>query len=399
MSQRKRRSLLERLPPAFREQYFSLFTGPEPETIHPNLYQQLIDKGTDIILKHLNQYNKERKRLLEKIRGKIKIRQLKCDEQLAKIRVVASDAGNNGVDLRSAFAPLYASTAIAAEGWEIIDEPICKAGDSQPWPDEFRAREREAVLAFKVQFEVTSTAVMRWEPKLVVVDGTLLLNPGLLPAQESSQGYLEDFHQTIGSAVWLLRFCYENDIPIVGFVKRTRSSRICRRFGGSHMRDTAILDCILRLGQYTLPESKPMGGIIVNYYKREARKMGSSVDTVKSITNIYSMYIRTGLTTPYRLEVPEYCLDRMDEIGTVLFTTSEENGIPFAINEADNLTRITTNVSNIRTLMLYSKALDLVKMGEMEVEDLNLLALQHGEIWTLRDDSYWSDVLAHGRGE
>jgi DNA helicase HerA-like ATPase len=55
--------------------------------------------------------------------------------------LVASDAGNNGADFRSAFIPLYASVAIAAEGWTIIDEPIFKAGEPQIWPDEPRRKD------------------------------------------------------------------------------------------------------------------------------------------------------------------------------------------------------------------------------------------------------------------
>ena len=78
----------------------------------------------------------------------------------------------------------------------------------------------------------------------------------------------------------------------------------------------------------------------------------------------------------------------------MLFTTSEEErGIPFSIGEADRLTKVTTSISNIRTLMIYSKALDLVREGEMNMQDLNLLALQHGEPWTLNDGEYISSLL------
>ena len=38
--------------------------------------------------------------------------------------------------------------------------------------------------------------------------------------------------------------------------------------------------------------------------------------------------------------------------------------------------------------MMYSKALDLVRNGEMNPDDLNLLALQHGEPWVLRDGNH-----------
>ncbi|RLI03426.1 hypothetical protein DRO38_02720, partial [Candidatus Bathyarchaeota archaeon] len=77
----------------------------------------------------------------------------------------------------------------------------------------------------------------------------------------------------------------------------------------------------------------------------------------------------------------------------------EEKGIPFSISEADRLTKVTTSISNIRTLMIYSKALDLVREGEMKMQDLTLLALQHGEPWTLTDGEYVSGLLGGGQGD
>ena len=292
--------------------------------------------------------------------------------------------------------PLYASVAIVAEGWQIPDEPIFKTGEAEVWPDEFKAQDREALLASKNQIEITEEAVERWSPKLVFFDGTLLLHFWLLPFTGSTKEYNEDFDLTLTSIIGLLHTCYERDIPIVGFVKRTRINHLCNELGMPKMRDTALLDLILRLGEYTVPEEKPMEGLVVTRYKRRAEQLGIPKPKIEKITNFYSSYIRTGLTTPFRLEIPEYCLDRLETIGTVLFTTSEEDGIPFSINEADSLTRMTNRISNIRTLMLYSKALDLVRNGEMSPEDLNILALQHGENWVIRDESYMSDVLTEG---
>ncbi|MFQ6094973.1 MAG: DNA double-strand break repair nuclease NurA [Candidatus Bathyarchaeia archaeon] len=398
-SREKRRRVLERLPPTFREQYFSIFSGPEPETLHPDLYQRLIDEGTDMIIEHLKEYNKLRKSLVRKVLESVKIHKLRRDDEAASMRVVASDAGNNGVDLRSAFAPLYASTALAADGWKITEEPIFDAGTAEIWSDESRVRDREALLASKIQFKVTEEAVERWNPKMVIFDGTLLINFWLLPSDASTEGYRRDFDLAVTKAVGLLHTCYEWDIPVVGFVKRTRMSYVCKKFGIHKMRDTALFDLALRLGEYTVPYPEPMSGRVVNRYRSKAKELGIPERTIKKLTSFYSSYIRTGLTTPFRLEIPEYCIDRLEEIGTVVFTTSEEeSGIPFSINEADRLTRVTTSISNIRTLMLYSKALDLVKKGEMEPEDLNLLALQHGEHWVIRDGQYLSDVIAEGGG-
>jgi len=397
LHQQKRNRVLERLPPTFREQYFSIFTGPEPETLHPDLYQRLIDEGTDTIIEYLKEYNEIRKSIIPRVKEKVEIRKLKRDDEAASMRVVASDAGNNGVDLRSAFAPLYASTGLAAEGWTIIDEPIFRAGEAEIWSDEFKAQDREALLASNIQLEITEEAVERWNPKLVIYDGTLVIHFWLLPSSSSTREYSQNLNETLIKSIGLLHTCYERDIPIVGFVKRTRLNHVCRKFGMPKLRDTALFDLILRLGECTVPDSEPMQGEVVDHYKDKARELGIPDSKIGKITNFYSSYIRTGLTTPFRLEVPEYCVDRLEDIGTVIFTTSEEeSGIPFSINEADRLTRVTTSISNIRTLMLYSKALDLVKKGEMNPEDLNLLALQHGEHWVLRDEGHMSSVLTQG---
>jgi hypothetical protein len=323
--------------------------------------------------------------------------QLEQDEKLAGARMIISDAGNNGVDFRSAFAPLYASTAIASEGRKIVDEPICKVGESTLWADEFRAQSRESLLAAKVQFEITTEAVAKWNPKYAVVDGTLLLNYGLLPFSNSSENYSKDFDSTLTSAINTLFTCYRTGTPIVGFVKRTQRTSLCESLGNKEVRDTALLDLILKQGQCSMPETKPMKGFVADLYKKKAEEMFIPAQDVAKITNFYSAYIRTGLATPFRLELPEFCLDKLNELGTVLYTTSEEDGMPFGIYEVDHLTRITSNLSNIRTLMLYSKALDLVENGEMDTDDLNLLTLQHGEQWTIHDDKgFASTVLTKG---
>jgi len=393
LSKEKRRAS-EKLPPAFRETYFSLFSRPEPETLHADLYRMLIDEGTDLIIQQLREYNRRRKELLNEIRGKIEVRKVVRDDKVAELKVVASDAGNNGVDLRSAFIPLYASTALIAEGWNIIDEPIFRAGKPDVWADEFRTEQRESLLAFKIQCEVTEEAVERWDPDIVLFDGSLLLNFWLLPSPDSTKKYVDDFQMTLSSSIGLLHYCYKKNIPIVGFVKRTRINHLCRKFRVPNLRDTALMDLILRLGEYTLPEDEPMKGRIVNSYRRKSEELGIPNDEIAEFTSIYSSYIRTGLTTPFRLEIPKYCLDRLKEICTLVFTTSEEEeGIPFSISEADRLTKVTTSISNIRTLMIYSKALDLVREGEMNMQDLNLLALQHGEAWTLTDREYISSLL------
>jgi len=400
----ERKTTTIKVPPAVREQYFAIFAKPEPEMIHPDLYRQIIDDGTDLILEHMKQYNEERRKLLESIRDNLVIKQAKQDEDAAqKALIVATDAGNNGVDLRSAFAPLYASVAVATEAWRIVDEPISRSGKPEIWGSEYKPEERESMLAMKLQFEITLEAVERWRPRYVILDGPLLLHWGLMPGMDATDEYWQDFKDTAYMAMKLLNTCYEYRIPVVGFIKRTRMARLGEEFKqqmphARSIRDTALLDLILRQGQYTLlKDATPKGGI-VNQYKLAGEELGISSDKIEDLTNFHSIYMRTGLTTPFRLEVPRYCLESLDEIACLLYTTSEEDGIPFSICEADKLTKITTAISNVRSLMLFSKALDLVKKGEMKPEDLNLFALQYGEAWTLREEQYLQDIETLGAG-
>jgi len=395
----EKRNLLK-IPPVVREQFFSPFYKPEPETVHPDLYRDVIDYSTDLILERLKKYNEDRKRVLKKVKEKLTIRQAYHDEELAKeTLVVSSDAGNNGAEFRSAYAPLYSSVAIATRGWGIIDEPIKVSGKGELWSSEYRPKERESILAMKLQFDVTLDAARKWGPELIVFDGSLLLHWGLIPSADGfrTKGYWRDFRDAAVSAMKLLRFCYEGGIAITGFVKRTRSTIISSHIRGlpqelKYIRDTVLLDLVLRLGQYTYLEVEHPGGGVVNQYKIAGKEIGLSAEEVDSLTNLQSTFIRTGLATPYRLETPQYCLKELDKMATILFTTSEETGIPFGVNEADNLTKMTNTISNLRSLMLFSKALDLVDKGEMEPEDLNLLALQYGEPWTLREEGYFQDV-------
>jgi len=363
-----------------------------------------IDEGTDLILEHIKKYNEERRKLLESIRKNLTIKQARQDDEFTeRTLIIASDAGNNGVDLRSAFAPLYVSVAVATRARSIVDEPIVKSGKPEIWGDEYKPEERESMLAMKLQFDVTLEAIDKWEPQYVLLDGPILLHWGLMPGIDATEEYWQDFKDTASSAMKLLHECYKRKIPVVGFVKRTRMAALGGKFKdempkAKSIRDTALLDLVLRLGQYALLEEiQPKGGI-VNQYRLAGEDSGLSNNEIEDLTNFHSAYIRTALTTPFRLELPQYCLKNLDEIACLLYTTSEENGIPFAIHEADRLTKVTTAISNVRSLMLFSKALELVEKGELKPEDLNLLALQYGEPWVLREEQYLRDLEELGGG-
>ena len=114
---------------------------------------------------------------------------------------------------------------------------------------------------------------------------------------------------------------------------------------------------------------------------------------------MYTGYIKTCHAPPYRIEVPLFCLNKMKELASILLTMADPQGIPYPIHEADQCTQISRPTSNIHTLVLYSKALDLVKEGVLDPADLDLLILQYGEQWSLRETECWEELgQVGGRG-
>ncbi|MEM1585969.1 MAG: DNA double-strand break repair nuclease NurA [Candidatus Bathyarchaeia archaeon] len=394
MNELNYRDLAKRAFPFIKTFLSPIINEDEQETLHPRLYDELVNSGTDTIVRKLKEYNEGRRKLLDDLRKKMSIGRFVVEESVSNSLLVASDASNNGVDFRSAFIPFYASAAIVTEGKKVVDEPIFKIDEQDVWPDEPRARDRESLLAFKLQFEVTLDAVGRWRPKYVLMDGSLLLNYWLLPIRPGfTEEYKKDSSLATLKSIELIYTCFKMDIPVVGFVKRTRVNDICAEMGFPKMRDTALLDAILNVGEYMEPKPIPKESIILRWYRKNCHKMGIPETDIENILNVYFSYTKTGFMTPFRLEFPRYCMDRLGDVGSIILATSEEHGIPFALNEVDSLVRISLSLSNIRTLIIYSKALDLVKSGELSQKDLNLFSLQHGEKWVIKDREYLRDLL------
>jgi len=78
-----------------------------------------------------------------------------------------------------------------------------------------------------------------------------------MPGIDATEEYWQDFKDTASSAMKLLHECYKRKISIVGFVKRTRMAGLGGKFKdempkAKSIRDTALLELVLRLGQYAL---------------------------------------------------------------------------------------------------------------------------------------------------
>jgi len=369
--------------------YSRLFEVDAKDTQYPLLYDRLIEDGTDGVLERFQEYARQRKTVLEELRAKVSLHTATYDKDgEASGRVVGVDAGRNGTDYRFAYVPLYGAVALMVEDWRVVEEPLCAACQPEVWPAERDPQRRESLLHMALEFYVAKRSVELWSPDYLVFDGGLVLNPVLHPRREDSGDYKRDFAFAVFSVLDLLEACRRLGVSVAGFVKRTKMSHLHRVLGFPPTRDTALLSPVMKAGQYTEPF------LVRNLVVRSYENFADGFNEGGELTRIYTSYIKTGPTTPFRIEVPSFCARNLGEIASVLFTMADPVGIPYPVHEADRYTRITRPTANMHTLVLFAKALDLVKKGDLDPTDLDMLALQYGESWSLKDEDYLADLAS-----
>lgn len=348
--------------------------------LYTKFYQELLERNINSIVHEFQFFVKKHKELLNKIRDTIKVHTANGESKEAYKRVVGVDAGRNGRDYKFAYIPIYSGVAVLIENWQIVEEPLFKFGSAEVWLTEREPTRRENLLHVSLEYKLAKDSIKKWNPDYLFFDGGLVLNPKLLPIPRDTTDYKEDFLYTILNALELFELCKENRTTIIGFIKRTRMCHYCRELDIRPVRDVSLLNSILREGEYTTPF--PIRNKVSNIYKQVAHKSGfSHVD-------VYTFYIKTCKST-YRAEVLDFSTDDVDKIASLIYTLSKTdlNGIPYPIYEADKLTKISSKTSNLHSLALYSKALDLIKSGQISQEDVNLLLPQYGEEFSLENHS------------
>jgi hypothetical protein len=351
------------------------------ELFYSELYQNMIEKGTDLLIERFRGYVKECRHIADNLRGVIRTRRCVADKgAIASKNIVGVDAGHNGVHFRFAYVPIYNAVAVLFEGMELKGEPLCVSGPPDIWAVDDEPERRENLLHMALEYYVARRAVELWNPDYLIIDGGIVLNPRLHPNSSDPSEYRYDFTYTVMQALELLRVCKENNILVLGFVKRSCMNYYGRLLGYEKFRDATFLSLIMSEGEYTEPF--PMKNKVSESYARIAEELGMDVD----VAEVYSSYVKTWII-PFRIEIPSFNLDMLDEAISFVASSANVMGIPYPIHEADRYTRISKPFSNIHTLNFFAKAVELVKRGELTSEELNFLLLQHGEFWALTDAS------------
>lgn len=349
---------------------------------YSELYAALVDRGTEALLSGLREYAHERREALSRLRIKVNVRGVNAEASLGSARrVVGVDAGRNGNSYKFAYLPLYGAVAVLAEDCVIREEPVCMSGAPDMWPAEPDPKRRESLLHMSLEYEVAKRAVDLWSPNFLVLDGAFVLNPRLQPRPQDSGGYQADYFTACVNALKLIASCEEREVVLAGFVKRTQMNHYGTMLKVPHLRDAVFLNPLLKRGEYTEPFL--VSNRVTAAYTRLGEDLGYPPDGVQ----VHSCYVKTGLV-PYRVEIPRFCLSKIDDLMSVLSLGADSEGLPYAIHEADRLARITRPTSNFHSMVLFSKALDLVRRGEIEAEDLDILTLEHGQEWAIRQDSF-----------
>ncbi len=362
-------TLLRRTQPNHRRLGFRDFSRWLLPFASEDLHFGLIETSTSLVIKKLRSLAAERNRALQQLELEVELRRAGENSKLR--RVVGVDAGHNGENLASAFIPLYSAAATLFEGGRESSDPILASCPADVWPNEPDPLRRESLLHFALQFHVVREAVGKWKPDVVLVDGPILPNPLLRPRPEDSSGYRADFVLTLAEILLALEECNKASVSMVGFIKRPSTGYFHRKVGSAALRDSILLNPIMQVGDYTKPRLVDSG--MNRICARFAENLGVERPT------IYAFYIKSAETPPYRVEIPAFCLKRVDEVASLLISLADLSGIPHPIAEADRRCKLTRRTLLMYRLVLHEKALSMVNQGAFDPRDLDFLTPRFGE--------------------
>lgn len=214
------------------------------------------------------------------------------------------------------------------------------------------------------------------KPDLLLLDGPLIPNVGYIPHSDDSEAYKEDYEKMMDALFSLLDLVKKEHkkrgMLMACVVKRVRSTRYSTILNLSKpMRDSAILNPILKIGQRTPLIDAAEGRMLKEAFPPEHKK-------------VKQFFLKNSRMSPIRIEIPEWLSDKVDEITSLIYSTSDPlTGIPFHILRADALTRVNIPTIDLTYTRFISHVMDKVTSGELAEQDLDLANLRRLEIWRL----------------
>ena len=285
--------------------------------------------------------------------------------------VAAVDAGVNGKDTALGFYPVVAAVGVVFRGGRRAGEPLAATFKMpRTYLEEEEAVKQGALMGFYLQFEL-ARLLLAEGMDLVMLDGSLLLRRSRYSprARRYGSSYLDLFEHANSSLVRLLEEARSSGVPVVGVVKRVRSSMAVRALGLSGLSDLALFQAVLDRGEYAGPfEMGRDADELVGW----AVRLGLDPDGLAP----RAFFLRVGRRT-LRVEVPEYCLGEARWIMGLVLSLSRGD-LPIPLAAADSLARVTNRDASLAYRRLVARVVR--SLGPAGADALSLLTLQHGEV-------------------
>jgi hypothetical protein len=200
----------------------------------------------------------------------------------------------------------------------------------------------ETILVFKA----ARRAVEERKPDWILIDGPLLIYPGLVYAEDKDgmditepSLFGRDYKRALAECVLeVLRFlftCRERNIPVVGVIKRVRSSLFDKE---RRRRDAALLNRYMRYAQMTEPRG-PGRHPSLEEYGKVATEEGLKPEVEwKDFFRV--VYLKSSkVKPPFRLEVP-FWVDPKEAASVVLAVSDPITGVPVHIQKVEGLIKM-----------------------------------------------------------
>lgn len=277
------------------------------------------------------------------------------------------DVGINGRELISGYIPVICGVAGLFQGSNLVSEPIAGILEGLGlWNQVSRPRLKASILGYHLQFEIGSRVLNLWRPDLLILDGPLVV-----PSHLKLLGLREDMERLVGSLIGLLTEARRMEIPVIGFVKRSRSMLLSKKLG-LRLRDSALLSQVLEVGEFT----KPVEISDIAHSRYRAYLKGD----VEILDGLYCFYMKSVGGRVYRVEVSGWDHANIGGLASLLYHLAEPStGVPVPLMIVDDYSKVTDKVADSMLLGFISRVLRAVKDGELANDVLKLLVLQYGE--------------------
>ncbi len=304
----------------------------------------------------------EIKEELEALIPKLKLR--KVDYSLVK--VAATDAGANGKDLLFGYQPVTIAVGMKFVGSRKASPPtVATIKPLKGYFDDEEGAKYSTLVGYYLQYRLALNLLK--DVDVVLLDGPLYPPKNYYSprGRAHSPAYHLVYEKTYKSLAELLRRGKEEDKPVIGVVKRVRSTSISSRLGLGRIPDNLLVNVLAEEGQAVgpVPLNSKWEDVLIWLGDNEGY-------------DPWSIFVRRR--KPFRIDLPRYALPSAETIANLLYSTADpRTGIPIQIVAVDRISKVTErHVSLLYKLMISELRKN---MSPEEIEELAIFSLQRGE--------------------